>query len=79
VEKKGLFDPLTTPHGNKSNIKDKKSIKMNLHIDHSFDNDLSSVSGLTWLPWIGKDYKNIPAYRGTMVKTKRRIANSPRR
>jgi hypothetical protein len=30
---------------------------MNLHIDHSFDNDLSSVSGLTWLPWIGKDYK----------------------
>ena len=52
---------------------------MNLHIDHSFDNDLSSVSGLTWLPWIGKDYKNIPAYRGTMVKTKRRITYSPRR
>jgi hypothetical protein len=68
--------PATTQKG--KNVP-KKSIKMNLHIDHSFDNDLSSVSGLTWLPWIGKGYKNFPAYRGTMVKTKRRITYSPRR
>jgi hypothetical protein len=68
--------PATTQKG--KNVP-KKSIKMNLHIDHSFDNDLSSVSGLTWLPWIGKGYKNFPAYRGTMVKTKRRITDSPRR
>lgn len=30
---------------------------MEKHIDNSFDNDLLNVSGLTWLPWIGKDFK----------------------
>jgi hypothetical protein len=30
---------------------------MEKYIDNSFDNDLLNVSGLTWLPWIGKDFK----------------------
>lgn len=31
---------------------------MEQHIDNSLDNDLLNISGLTWLPWIGKAYKN---------------------
>lgn len=31
---------------------------MERHIDNCFDNELLSISGLTWLPWIGKDFKN---------------------
>ena len=27
-------------------------------IDTSFDKDLSNIDGLTWLPWIGNNYKN---------------------
>lgn len=31
---------------------------MEQYIDNSFDNELLKISGLTWLPWIGKDFKN---------------------
>jgi hypothetical protein len=30
---------------------------MEHHIDISFDKDLENVTSLTWLPWIGKDFK----------------------
>jgi hypothetical protein len=30
---------------------------MEQHIDNSFDQILLNVSGLTWLPWVGKDFK----------------------
>ena len=30
---------------------------MEHHIDNSFDKDLENVTGLTWLPWVGKDFK----------------------
>jgi hypothetical protein len=30
---------------------------MEQYIDNSFDKDLLNISSLTWLPWIGKDFK----------------------
>jgi len=30
---------------------------MEQHIDNSFDKHLLNISSLTWLPWIGKDFK----------------------